>query len=581
MLCILLFFVPVFVWSQNDSNTVLQIQNRVKAFEDNNQLDSIEFYQTKALQLSEKIQYKRGMAYAYSAIGMVNKIKSNFPLALENYYKALRIFETLNNKTGISMQLGNIGQVYDYQGDQTKALDCYNKALNLAELLGDKRLISLQCQNLGTLYAEQDSVPQAEKYFFRSLEIDKAVNNKESIGLTLINLANIYYNAPDKSIKYYTDALNIFKELGKQDHVAQSLLNISAAYADLKQKDRSLDYLRQASLLSDQLEVSEFKPQLEKMASQIYAVFGDDKQALVHYKKFIALRDSFYNEQNTKQSMKAEMNYEFEKKQAAIKFENDKIIYELNADNKRQKQLKIFLLAFTILILILLFFAKRAYDNKKKYSDILSKENDTKEALLQEVHHRINNSLQMISSLLAFQAGSTTNEEVQQYLSKSNARIQAMSAMHELLHQNNTLLEVDIDAYILKVLDFYKTALEASQKIIFNTNLPSVRFHSKTALPIALIVNELVTNAIKHAFPDDRTGIINISLIKDTADPTAWILTVSDNGIGLPENYSANKKNRLGLRLVNIMTKQIDGTLNIIHQNGSCFQITFSNAQGY
>jgi two-component sensor histidine kinase len=515
------------------------------------------------------------MANSLSSFGMISRKKADFPKALEYFYKSLSIYETLGNKIGVTVQQGNIGQIYDFQGEQTKALEYFFKALKNAEATKNKHLVSVQYQNIATIYNEQEQLAKSEEYYLKSLAIDKSSNYKEGIAINLTNLASLYsYTNLNKSLVYYLDALVIFKEIGNEERIAECLLNIGAVYTELKQKDKAQDYLLKAIAIADKLKGLEFKTQLEKIASEIYMEFGNDKQAFIHYKRHIFFRDSIHNAENTRQSMKTELDYEFEKKQAATKFENDKIIYQLNADNKINKQQRMLLIIFISLTLVLLFFVKRAYDTKKKYSEVLSSENERKELLLQEVHHRVNNSLQMISSLLALQANNTSNEEVREYLSKSESRIQAMSTMHEMLHENNTQLEIDIEKYILKLLDFYKNIIETSGKIKLETNLPKQNFHSKIALPVALIVNELVTNAIKYGFPGDRTGTITISLIETDKTTNMWALTVVDNGVGLPDNYKT-KQNSLGLRLVAIMTKQLGGTLNITNQFGSRFEIIF------
>ena len=276
-------------------------------------------------------------------------------------------------------------------------------------------------------------------------------------------------------------------------------------------------------------------------------------------------------------SLQVSMQYEFDKKEVATKFEHDKVVLKLEDENKLHKQQRLFLVGFIVLALILLFFAKRAYDTKKKYAEVVSKENEHKEILLQEVHHRVNNSLQMISSLLSLQADNTTNSEVKEYLIKSENRVHAMSAMHELLHEGNTQLQVDISKYLNRVLDFYKKVLETKPHIKLDADIPTVTFHSKIALPLALIVNELITNAIKYAFPDDKEGIIQITLATLEGNTNQWKLKINDNGVGLSEEKNAIRENSLGLRLVHIMVKQLGGTLNITTQKGTCFEIVFAS----
>jgi two-component sensor histidine kinase len=223
-----------------------------------------------------------------------------------------------------------------------------------------------------------------------------------------------------------------------------------------------------------------------------------------------------------------------------------------------------------------LFFAKRAFDNKKRVADFMASENERKEMLLQEVHHRINNNLQIISSLLTLQANSVGDERLNNYLMQSQNRIQSLSVLHELLYQNDSSLQININEYLNKVLEFHKDVLSTmSNKVDIKLNIADVSFPTKIAVPLALIVNELVTNSIKYAFNDTNDGLINIFLLPIENEKNKWKLSVSDSGKGLPMDTNF-RKDSLGLRLVAIMVKQIKGDLIKSNTPGATFEIFFN-----
>jgi two-component system, sensor histidine kinase PdtaS len=335
--------------------------------------------------------------------------------------------------------------------------------------------------------------------------------------------------------------------------------------------------LLQAVKLANQTGDINLVAQFEIIVSEFYKTVKNDKQELAHYKTFVSLRDSMYNEENLRASAAAELNYTFDKKEAATKFQNDKIIYKLEADNKLHKQQRWFLLIAIALVLGLLYVAKRAYDNKKTIAEFMSTESDRKEVLLQEVHHRINNNLQIISSLLTLQANSAENTKLQEYLLQSQNRIQSLSVLHELLYQNNSPLQVNMHEYITKVLDYHKDILSTlPANINIDIEVTSTNFATKIAVPVALIINELVTNSIKYAFANTTVGTITITLLPVTNEPNQWQLYVSDTGKGLPQDNEV-RKDSLGLRLVTIMAKQIKGTLTKSNTPGATFSIVFSN----
>jgi two-component system, sensor histidine kinase PdtaS len=579
----ILFFLLYFFFlygdttAQNDTSVIHSFQEKIKNFDKSGQTDSVLIYSQKVLQLSEAANYKKGIARSAGTIGRMYMDRGDYPQSLHHLFKSLGIYESLNDQSGMLIQLGNIGVVYNNQGDNSKALDYYFKALKIAQALKDKEHASIQYCNIAIIYSTQFIFPKAKEYFLKALEMDKELNNTEGIARNLNNLGNIYsdQNFHKEAIDYYLKALATSKELNDDRLKINFLVNLGNEYANTQQYKKAEDYLSQSAKLLDKIDDLDFKKQFEKILSSFYEGIENDKLALVHYKKYIELKDSIYNEDNTKKIVKAEMNYEFDKKQAATKFENDKIIYKLEAENKLQKQLRLFLVIFIFLALGLLFLAKRAYDNKKRIAEFMGSENDRKEILLQEVHHRINNNLQIISSLLSLQANNSEDEKLQGYLKQSQNRIQSLSVMHELLYQNDSHLQINMKEYLNKVMDYHKDVIEnlpIRADVILD--IADIGFPTKIAVPLALIVNELVTNSIKYAFNDQENGKICITLLPDKNEKDKWWLKVSDTGKGLPVETKM-RKDSLGLRLVSIMTKQINGVLHKSNQEGAAFEIEF------
>jgi two-component sensor histidine kinase len=148
--------------------------------------------------------------------------------------------------------------------------------------------------------------------------------------------------------------------------------------------------------------------------------------------------------------------------------------------------------------------------------------------------------------------------------------------MHELLYQNNSPLKINIHDYLNKVLDFQKDVVSTLPgKVEMITDVADENFPTGVSVPLALIVNELVTNSIKYAFANEESGFIKISLFRDEKSNDKWMLSVSDSGKGLPDN-NEYRKNSLGLRLVKIMTQQIKGTLVTSNSPGATFEISFN-----
>jgi two-component sensor histidine kinase len=566
--------------SQNDTNAVKKLLTTSQKFAESFQADSELIYLNRSLALSQKLGYKKGISSSLSAIGTIFMHKGEYPKALDFFFKSLTLNESISYKQGILINYGNIGIIYDYQGDFEKALGYYDKALRISEKLKDSIHVSIQLCNKAIVYCNQSKFNEALICFNQAFKIDSLLNDKSGMARNTVNIGNVYNSLKmhDEALVKMKQALSLAEELKDNNMILTNLLNIAWINADLKKNAVAEEYFMKASALSKQVDDQNLKSEVEISLSEFYTEIGRDNLALEHYKKHIVLRDSVYNSENTKKSMASEMNYEFDKKQAAVKFEHDKVVYKLESENKLHKQLRLFFIVSIILVLVLLFFAKRAYDNKKKIAEFMASESNRKEVLLQEVHHRINNNLQIISSLLTLQANSADDEKLTAYLTQSQNRIQSLSVLHELLFDTNSPLEINMRDYINKVLDFHRQVSDSmAGKITIEESIDPINFPTKLAVPLALIVNELVTNSLKYAFINKSEGVINVNLSKNKSDDN-WHLIISDNGKGLPDD-SKKRKDSLGLKLVTIMTKQIGGNLIAKNDNGAFFSVIFNRTK--
>lgn len=541
-----------------------------------NALRAIGFF-NRTLQISDSIDYAYGKGLAYGGFGAFYQSRANYGKALDYFFKALKIEEKRGSKDGILVRLSNIGTIYDIKKDYIKAVEYMSRALKLAEGLKNKRHMSILLGNIGVVYYEQNDTRNAIKYFTEALNMDRELGQNEGIGRNLNNIASIYKDKKeyDKAFDYFEQALKPAREAGDADLEASIEGNIATLYVIRK------DYKKAEQLFLKTLETGyamnawEMIREFETQLSDLYAKMGKYDLALEHYKKYSVAKDSVFNEENTEKMVRSEMNYAFEKQQAIQASEHEKEVIALEADNRIQKQLRLFLLVLIALILIILFFMKRAYDRKEHIAQIMAEESRRKETLLQEVHHRINNNLQVISSLLTLQANSVEDQRLHDYLLQSQNRIQSLSTLHELLYQNDSPLQINMEEYVNKVLDFHRDVLNSKKPgVKIEANISSVYFASKLAVPVALVVNELATNSIKYAFNAVESGLINISLSPDNEKNGNWILKFSDSGSGLPSE-TATRKESLGLRLVNMMAKQMGALITKTNSPGATFILTF------
>jgi two-component system, sensor histidine kinase PdtaS len=531
----------------------------------------------KALDISRRIGDERGISVATGGIGLFHSNRGNFPKALEHFFESLKIDEKIGYREGVLTRLGNIGVVYDYQQNYDKALEYYNRALKIAEEMQRLNSISIQYCNIGVVYYEKKDHDRALGYFSKALKMDLKSGNKNGISRNLNNIATVYRDNRDytNALSYFKQALKVAEEQGNLDHIASMNGDVGNMYTLLGQYPKAEKYLLKALSQSREMNALPAIADIEGTLATLYEKWGKHKSALEHYRNQVAVKDSLFNMANIEENLRHEINYEFEKKQAVENAIRDKQVLLLEAENSNQRQVRVLLFIIIGLILVSLLVLKRAYDHKKRLADFLKKESSRKELLLQEVHHRINNNLQIISSLLLLQANSSGDPVLQEYLKQSQQRIQSLSALHELLFAQDSSLEVNIREYLDKILDFHRDILkEKSNRVEIVLNASNQRFQAKTAVPVGLIVNELVTNAIKHAFTGSGKGKIEVELIRDESKNDTFVLRVADNGIGMPA--SENKKENLGIRLVNMLAKQMKAEISQIGINGTNFVLNFS-----
>ena len=373
--------------------------------------DTAIVFSMQALQLAEKNKFQTGIGKSYHNLGVLNRIKGNFSLALDYSFKALALWEQLlstgkNSKYVIlnrkSATLSNIGIIYRNQGNLPKALNYYFTALKIAEELGGKNLIATNICNIAAVYWNQGNYPKALDYFFKALKIDEELGDKSGVSRLLGNIGLVYSNQGDypKALDYDFKGLKIAEELGDKSGIAYTLGNIATVYKEQASKAKSREdlvasdslckkalnyyftalkmaeelgdknliaswfghiglldtqmkkykeaekYLQKGLTLSTIIKALNIVGQIEEALSNLYTQTGQPVKALEHYKKYILTRDSIFNEENTKKTVRTEMNFEFEKKRAIEKAEQEK----QNAIEKEEKQKQ-----KIILILVLVF----------------------------------------------------------------------------------------------------------------------------------------------------------------------------------------------------------------------------------
>ena len=322
----------------------------------------------EALLKWDEVGNKSGKAKTIGNMGIVYKEQGDYPKALVFYLKALQISEELKDKRHVAINFANIGIIYKKQGDLNKALEYYFKALKIAEEIKDRVGIAADYGNIGNIYYNQRNFKKALEYYLKCLKMAEELEYKQLQANAVGNIGLVYTDLKNnaKAIEYYLKALQMAKELNDQNGIARHLGNIGIFYKDQKENAKAEIYFLKALKLADSIGSLDLIKDNEDHLSELYTIMGQYKMALDHYKKHIIARDSLFNEENTKKTVQAEMNFEFEKKETETKLEQEKKEAVAAAESRKQKIIIWSVCGILVLVFGFAVFAYRSFLQKKK-----------------------------------------------------------------------------------------------------------------------------------------------------------------------------------------------------------------------
>jgi two-component system, sensor histidine kinase PdtaS len=546
--------------SQNDVLKAMAYVGKSAVYSVNDNTELIMQYALKTLEISERTTLPADiMASMYRKFGRVYRDQNNNSGSIEAYKKALAFSTKSNNQYDICGTAGTMGQIYSRLKVYDTAIIYLKQALDLSKKIGFNDNIVRGYTHVMNIYKEMNDIPNAlemmkqMEYWLENKDISPIIK-----GLAYTSIANLdfqYGNTNRQLAKRYLDSM-------------QLLLKITQPGAE-----NLVDYYLSRSLL--------------EYSRQNYNV---GSEALTKYYEYKSIMD---NQILEGQSQKLSAKYESGKKDALIK--------NLNAESellKKEQELSdvqrkgAMALAVLSGILALLFYNR--FRLKKKTSEALAIKNSEiekqkavieaslleKETLLREIHHRVKNNLQIISSLLNIQSDNISDPSVLSSIREGQSRVQAMSLIHQNLYQSEHLSNVDITNYLQQLVVYLSEMfLKEGKEITVEVEANNINFDIDTAIPLGLIVNELVSNAYKYAFEQQKSGKIKIG-IKALNDED-YELHVDDDGKGLPPDFNPTKSKSLGLKLVNILSRQLRGKFSVMPANGASFVVKFKDMRAF
>lgn len=492
-------------------------------------------------------------------------------------FNAISIFEKRKDHTALADAFLNLSSIYVDTRDTLKAVEYANKSTNLA--LSFQLTEELPYLYLGTMHAHLLN-KDYDKVFKQSNE---AIRLFKAQGITEENevlkahnrrgdayLATKQYN---QALSDYTLAYQGAAKLYGPAHADGYADNLGRVYYEKQQFDTARFYFSKGLQYAKAFKVNYLLDRRHQELANCYQKLDDFKNAYFHATQADSIEKVILN--NKLQSLQNALliKYETAKKEATISQQTIMI----------SEQQKIQYLSYSLLGLFALMigglwwgFQKNQRKNQQlaHLNTDLSNKNRQNELLLKEIHHRVKNNLELVKSLLSLQSAQVDNPQIQAAIQASQHRVQSMGIIHQKLYQGNNLATIEMKDYFLHLSEGILDSFAADDRIQIECVMDELELDIDTAVPIGLIVNELLTNALKYAFPAGEDGKIEIQL---TEKKEILQLNFKDNGIGKAINLPA-KGTGFGTQLIRLLTLQLDGHIEEKIENGTIISFIFKKS---
>jgi two-component sensor histidine kinase len=579
------------IWFQKAAELYHQlgdIEGEINAITDAGYLLIVSFQlQTAHDQFSKALQLEEVMSYPYihyntDALAMVTAYEGKFGEPLRFALQTIKSAEITKDSIGWAYFFTRLGLLYDMEGQRDEeSLKWYSKSLHRFLQAGDAR-VSILLNNIVYIMRRQDSATQALDLLSSITKKIPAKNPEDRI------YNSISFAVCFSAIKQYQKAEHYMKEaqriLNESNIIRygqlRAIMNMKFGeiYFEAGQFDSSKKYLE--AYLADPLRENYFSHAIVAISrlAVIDSTAGDLRAALHLSWKHRNLLDSNFRISRIRQAEELGVMYQTEEKENQIVSLSQQARLE-EANFREATLLKNFTIGGIVAVLIIAGLLYRQNRIKQKSNILITHKNQElqhflteKEWLLKEIHHRVKNNLQIVMSLLNSQSAYIDNEPALTAIHDSQHRVQAMSLIHQKLYGSENVSSIDMSIYIRELATYLSDSFDSGQRIRFIYDIEPLEMDVSQAVPLGLILNEAITNALKYAYPDGKSGVISIML--STVASQRYLLQISDNGIGISTN-SLSKKGSLGMSLMEGLSADLDGQFTLESDHGTSIKITF------
>lgn len=610
----LLLFSPVFVLSQNINEIIQDLESKISSKEDTNLVivfndltwyyrfvstDKAKLYGQKAIDLSKKLNFKKGEAQAYNDLGILFADEKKYNEALNYYNKALEIRKKLNDKKGIAACFNKMGIVEQERGNFKTALDFQLKSLKAFEELKNDNYIATSLNNIGVLLFDNMMYDESIKYHLKALDLRKSIGDTLSIGSSFSNIGNVYLKKQDlkSALTYYKLSIDLLEAINEKNYITAAYNNISSVYTNMNRIDSAIYYAEKGyalrkkindkkgiassasnlgnlysitgkeSLAMKMLEEAKkialeinIKPELESIYKNLWRLYekqGNYKTALIYASLHNELKDSILNESNNKAIAEMKEKYESEKKEIENKILESKNKYnELELNKKNQLIFYVVVILILVMAAAIISFAFLRLKSEKVKNELLLKaeqerfkatilgQEKERKRIAEELHDGVGQMLSAVKMNVA-SLDISDEEQIEHFKSILNMIDSSCNEVRNISHamMPGALLKLGLYSAIKDICE--NLSLKNKLKINFESNGSNLRLDESIEINLFRIVQELLQNTMKYAKADE----INLKLLIDKNNLN---FTYSDNGIG----FDSDKiKHSPGIGWSNILSR--------------------------
>jgi len=530
------------------------------------QLDSATLFFDKAMAGYTAIGDKKGQATTLFKIAWVHKRKDTPEKSMAAGLQALRLMEEIGDQEGIADALSRVSWDLRLQERSAEALEYARKAIEICQKNGFQEQLSQAFRSAGDACIAMGDNSRALDYYNQALNLVRSLPD-DPIGLA--DIINCRGNAL-KRLGRYAEAVEDYKICLANSEKVNYPGGIFTAIANLGEVN--LLQGKYAEALPYQLKTVELQEQSQDLmnltenyghVSTIYERLGNYKSALQYERKARQMRDSTASVQSDAAVSELRTRYETEKKEATIASQEHQI--------SQQRLLQWLGFGVAGLIALLAFSFYRNAVVRKKSNTLLAAKNAENELLLKEIHHRVKNNLEIVSSLLALQSAQIDDQGIKDAMQEGQNRVQSIGIVHQKLYQRDNLAAIEMKDYFLNLGESILDSFGAEDRVTIECAMEQLDVDIDTAVPLGLIVNELLTNTLKYAFPDGRKGNVRIKLEQRAAG--VLHLEVADDGVG---KSGVVHGTGFGGQLVSLLTRQLSGSMREEVKNGTTIYFDFN-----